>query len=546
MDIDVRDVGPAPLIAALGRELGIVQAINETVQWDEKQCFIDPGTHTLAMVIDILLGRSPLYLVERHYAEMDVELIFGKGYKSSDFNDDALARTLDKIHAAGAKKVFCHAALKALLKEELPFDILHADTTARLVYGDYPAEKGLNITYGYNKERRRDLKQFKLGLVTNAQGFPLSGEILDGNLDDKSWNRMLLKSLPEHFTPEKLKTLTYVADAAFVTDQNLLLAEKLGLRFISRLPATYDLVEKLTLKAFSDDDWFHLGQLAKGKDKAVYHLAEYSEQIDDQYYRFIVVHSSQLDKRKLKKLDNQVKREQKDLEKESTVLKVQQFACRPDAEAALACFIKEHKGGLFKITGSVDLIEIPEKRLKKGRPRKDEQKTYHNCYSVTVTITLDQGCYDKMKEKLSCFVIITNHKDLSAVEILSEYRNQTVVENRFKFIKDPIFIGPLNIKRKDRLEALCYVALIALALYMILQIRVRKALLTETEPIMLAGKKKSFEPTAKKVLDLFAAIKIIWLNDGTSIERQLPKRYRELTRLLKMAGFDFDIFTSPP
>ncbi|MGM0653631.1 MAG: IS1634 family transposase [Bacillota bacterium] len=546
MDIDVRDVGPAPLIAALGRELGIVQAINETVQWDEKQCFIDPGTHALAMVIDILLGRSPLYLVEKHYAEMDVELIFGKGFKSSDFNDDALARTLDKIYAAGAKKVFCHAALKALLKEELPLDILHADTTARLVYGDYPAEKGLNITYGYNKERRRDLKQFKLGLLTNALGFPLSGEILDGNLDDKSWNRMLLNTLPEHFTPEKLKTLTYVADSAFVTDKNLLLAEKLKLKFISRLPATFDLVEELTLKAFSDDKWANLGQLAEGKDKAVYRLTEYPGQIHDQYYRFLVVHSSQLDKRKLKKLDNQVEREQKDLEKEITALQAKQFACRPDAEAALECFTKVHKGGLFKITGSVDLIEIPEKRLKKGRPPKDEQRTYHSCYSVTVTITLDQGCYDKMKEKLSCFVIITNHPDLSPEEILTEYRNQTVVENRFKFIKDPIFIGPLNIKRKDRLEALCYVALIALALYMVLQIRVRKALSNETEPILLAGKKKSFEPTAKKILDMFAAIKIIWLSDGRSIERQLPKRYREITRLLKMAGFDFDIFTSPP
>jgi len=81
---------------------------------------------------------------------------------------------------------------------------------------------------------------------------------------------------------------------------------------------------------------------------------------------------------------------------------------------------------------------------------------------------------------------------------------------------------------------------------MILQIRVRKALSTETEPIALAGNKKSFEPTAKKVLDLFATIKIIWLSNGCSLERLLPKRYRELSRLLKMAGFDFDIFTSPP
>lgn len=546
MDIDVRDVGPAPLLAALGRELGIIEAINETVEWDEKQCFIDPGTHTLAMVIDILLGRSPLYLVEKHYGEMDVELIFGKGFKSSDFNDDALARTLDKIYAAGAKKVFCHAALKALLKEELPFDTLHADTTARLVYGDYPFEKGLNITPGYNKERRRDLKQFKIGLVTNAQGYPLLGEILDGNLDDKSWNRLLLSSLPEHFTPEKLKTLTYVADSAFVTDKNLLLAEKLDLKFVSRLPATYDLVEQLTLKAFSDDKWANLGQLAEGKDKALYRLTEYPGQIGEQCYRFLVVHSSQLDKRKLRKIDNRVKVEQKELEKEVAAIGAKQFACRPDAEAALESFIKEHKGGLFKITGTVDLIEISAKRLKKGRPPKDEQRVYQSCYQMTVTVTLDQGYYDKLKEKLSCFVIITNHPDLSPEEILTEYRNQTVVENRFKFIKDPIFIGPLNIKRNDRLEALCYVALIALTLYMVLQIRVRKALATETEPIVLAGKKKSFAPTAKKVLDLFAAIKIIWLNDGTTTQRQVPKRYRELTRVLKMAGFDFDIFTSPP
>ena len=63
---------------------------------------------------------------------------------------------------------------------------------------------------------------------------------------------------------------------------------------------------------------------------------------------------------------------------------------------------------------------------------------------------------------------------------------------------------------------------------------------------MFAGKKKSFEPTANKVLELFAPIKIIWLSNGKTIERQLPKRYMELAMLLKMAGFDFDIFTSPP
>ncbi len=253
MDIDVRDIGLATIVAALGRELGIGEAINETVKWDEKQCFMDSGTYILAMIIDIWLGRSPLYLVEKNYAEMEVGLILGKGFKCGDFSDDALTRTLDKIYAAGAKKVLCHSSLQVLLKEELNSDTLHADTTAELVYGDYPVEKGLNIIFGYNKERRRNLKQFKIGLVINSEGYPISGDIIDGNLDDKSWNKTLLNTLPEYFTLEKLKTLTYVADLAFVTKTNLTLTEKVGLKFIFRLPATYDLVETLILQAFADN-----------------------------------------------------------------------------------------------------------------------------------------------------------------------------------------------------------------------------------------------------------------------------------------------------
>lgn len=96
-------------------------------------------------------------------------------------------------------------------------------------------------------------------------------------------------------------------------------------------------------------------------------------------------------------------------------------------------------------------------------------------------------------------MLISNHPDLSAKDISIEYRNQSVVENRFKFIKDPIYFGPLHLKCKDRLKALCYVALIALALYMILQIRVHKASKNENEPVVLAGKKKSFSSTANKI-----------------------------------------------
>jgi transposase len=77
--------------------------------------------------------------------------------------------------------------------------VLHGDTTARLLYGEYyesDEEQGLiKITWGYNKERRTDLKQFKVGFVTTKEGFPILGDVEDGNLDDKSWNKNLLENL---------------------------------------------------------------------------------------------------------------------------------------------------------------------------------------------------------------------------------------------------------------------------------------------------------------------------------------------------------------
>ena len=73
--------------------------------------------------------------------------------------------------------------------------------------------------------------------------------ILIDIFDDIIWNKMLLNTLSKQFKAEKLKSLTYVADSAFVTETNLALAEIKELKFISLLPATYELAEEQKLKA---------------------------------------------------------------------------------------------------------------------------------------------------------------------------------------------------------------------------------------------------------------------------------------------------------
>lgn len=66
------------------------------------------------------------------------------GVSANHFNDDALGSTLDKIYAAGHKKVFSAVGLRAQLKEDITYRVLHGDTAARLMYGDY--EQGRGVT----------------------------------------------------------------------------------------------------------------------------------------------------------------------------------------------------------------------------------------------------------------------------------------------------------------------------------------------------------------------------------------------------------------
>ena len=52
-------------------------------------------------------------------------MLFRSDASADDFNDSALGRTLDKILDAGAKKVFGAAALRAALREDVKFDVVH-------------------------------------------------------------------------------------------------------------------------------------------------------------------------------------------------------------------------------------------------------------------------------------------------------------------------------------------------------------------------------------------------------------------------------------
>lgn len=238
------------------------------------------------MLLNIFSGRTPLYRVEDFFKGQDLPNLFSVGIKPSDFNDDALARALDKLIEKGPKKVISTVMLNAIAIEKIDISHPHADTTSVSVYGEYDIHEE-----GFSKDHRNDLKQLKIDLGVNQEGIiPVIGEPLSGNKDDKTWNFDFIKSLSSCIGEEvDLKSITYVTDSALITEKNL--AELKDMFFIFRFPTTFKLEKQLVELVWHKDNWQDIGKLSDGKKAAQYRYQTFIRTIKDNKYYFVVVHS---------------------------------------------------------------------------------------------------------------------------------------------------------------------------------------------------------------------------------------------------------------
>ena len=130
-------------------------------------------------------------------------------------------------------------------------------------------------------------------------------------------------------------------------------------------------------------------------------------------------------------------------------------------------------------------------------------------------------------------------QDYSPHEVLKQYKAQSKVETSFKFLKDPLFVGPVFLKEPGRVQALAYVLLMALLMFGLLERRVREAMKYETEPLVIPGKVKTFRPTGKKILKSLESVMVMTTEDPN--RRAFGSRFK-VPRVLKLAGFSPDIY----
>ena len=550
MDFEIIQPGPGRLIRALMDEIKIIPTINAMVSWDEKQWHLSPGELIAAIIISCFCRRQALYRLAEFYQHQDLELLFGRSdIRAEDFTDDSLGRALDRVADASGEKLLGTAVLHARKIHQFTDEILHADTTSVTVYGEYnfPDEEEPLIALGFSKAHRPDLKQFMIGLMVNSEGIPVYGKPLNGNTSDKSWNNELFQEFRDSL--KNYMNSIIVADSQAITAENLKLLK--GMKFISRFPETFNFCAELKRRAWQENHWTEAGQLALAKKSATYQVQEFSDQIDDETYRFVVVHSSSLDKAKEKSVQREIRHELETLEKGVSRLTKIQFACEPDARQEWERFVKTTNLKYHNLEMNLVREEIQKKRTRRGRPRTDDEsagiKTVYRI--VAEPPVLDQEAVKTTYDLARTFVLISSvPADLAdEITILKHYKGQSRIENRFKFLKDPYYVGAVFLKKPERIQAFNYVMLLALLLYSLLERRVRQGLARENEPLPIAGSYKTFRPSGKTILEFLDYLTIGIFHGPNGSRREIPANIRNsLSRLVRLAGFEIDIYTTPP
>ena len=542
-----------PLVAAFLERMGLAAVVNAALP---SQMAVDLGSVVKLMVLDTLSGRSPLYRLESFASSVDTELLLGREVSPGAVSDTTLGRALDAIYEGGSEQLFSQIALAAAtaFPDEVDMRHLHFDTTSVSVWGEYAARaadgaEGLRVTYGYSKDQRPDLKQFLVQMLCCQRNIPLLGGCADGNASDKTINNAVLTRLSAYMARHGLAAgaFVYIADSALVTAKNLEVIG--GNLFITRLPFTYGEAERVVSEALQGGAWTAAPQPAPtsaGRKAAAYRVCEMAVTIEGRSYRAIVVHSDAGDKRRQKKLERllSASREQAG-EILAAAAKVEYF-CREDAAAAAA---KLREASLYH---SCECVVREQLTYARGRPPKSgERRVAKTSYVLEGSLVEREGEVERARQAAGCFVLLTNVPAAGEMahapcEVLAAYKEQHGIERNFGFLKDPLIVNDIFLKRPDRIEVLGFILLASLLTWSLMEHVMREHLRRSASTIPGWDRKPTRAPTTFMMSTKFKGVLVARIGAQWHFTAPLTGEQQQYVRALGLSEAALLRRGSPP
>jgi transposase len=527
----IHPVAHLPLILGVLRRLEVATVVDGLIT-PHPAHVLSAGRGVEALVLAILDGDHALYKVGQRLEERGMLALLQPGLPRTSLHDYRLGHILDALFAANLNKVFSAIALKALEVYAIPTPWLHQDTTTIALYGAYEDEPQTlgapRPAYGHSKDGRDDLKQVLLSLgVSGDGGLPLRLGLRDGNTSDSVETPLAIE---ECLSLGLEGVHGIVADSKAYSRRTLGLCLERGIGLVTLGPRTCTVRQELEAWGQQQSAFPLLVEKpGRTQDEAPRRWrgqsvmrsveVEWSDgRVTQEILRFVVVHSSQLAHQQTQTYASGQAKEAEAVAAYVTQVQARWFACRPDAEAAMAEYEGQRPGRRGRrprpwryhaVRYRLVADTRRTRRARRGRPAKTEPPPLESGYRLVVEVE----SLTKPEEDNGWTVLATtvSAEACTDTEVLQAYQEQhTSVEPGFRWIKNPAAISPVWLEKPERIAALAMLTVMGLLVYSIIQRQVR--LYLHTHDKQLPGNKgMTATPTAAVMLALFAHVALIQL-----------------------------------
>ena len=512
-DIEIQNIDHLGIVAGIVDSIGLVEIINNLlgIEAGEK---VSAGHVVKAMILNGLgFVSQPLYMFPKFFESIACEHLIGNGVKAEYLNDDKLGRVMDKLFIKGLDTIFLAVSLNTVNKFKISLSSSHLDSSSLHLHGEYnyslpevifenptvgncqeqeeslsKSPQPINITYGYSRDHRPDLKQFIIELICSGDGdIPIFLKSASGNQADSSCFAKIAVEYQKQIQVDSL----IVADCAIYTESNLKLMS--DIKWLCRVPLSIKLAQTLvsTLRE---------SEFIKSE------LEGYSFVVKRMTYggieqRWLVVQSQARKESDLRKLSQKVIKSEEKAQSELRKLSQEKFACDTDAIKALSKLSKKFK---YHQVENYEIFETtPENQYKNKKIFYQILGKISNNQSVINTEILSSGR----------FIIATNILDesrLSNNSMIFEYKAQQSCERGFGFLKDPLFFtDSIFLKSPERIESLAMIMGLCLLVYTLAQRQIRDALSSLKSTIKNQLGKSTARPTLRWIFQCFQSIHLV-------------------------------------
>lgn len=525
-EIEIKNIDHLGIVAGIIDTIGLVEIINELIgqQPGEK---ISPGYVVKAMILNGLgFVSSPLYMFSEFFKDKPCEHLIGKGVKAEYLNDDKLGRVMDKLFVKGLTEIFLAISSQVIKEFNISLKSSHVDSTSLHLHGEYnrnlpdvivnnnssateiQSPQAIEITYGYSRDHRPDLKQFIIELISSVDGdIPIFFKSASGNQSDSSSFAKIFLEYKEKIQKEEIHSdnSLMVADAALYNAKNI--SSLSGMRWLCRVPMTIGLAKEVISTLLSTD---FISSSLTG-----YYYSVIKSNYGGVEQRWLVVESTERKESDLRKLEKRISKSKISASVHLRKLLTSKFNSHQEAMKAVNSLNKKLK------YHQIDHIDY----LEKESNNKKEQISF---YQVNASLSENINAIKIAYKTAGRFILATNildEKSLSNDNMLSEYKAQQSCERGFGFLKDPLFFADsIFLKSPERIEAMAMIMGLCLLVYTLAQRQIRKALLASESTIKNQLGKSVNNPTMRWIFQCFQSIHLVKFDNEISISNLTSQR----------------------